>query len=428
MNSSEIFISLDIGTSNIKVIIGEMSDENFNVIGVGNAKSEGIKKGSIVDIDETVRSIKKAVEQAERMVGLQINSVIVGITGNHVQLQPCHGVVAVSSEDREIRDEDIKRVIDAAQVMSIPPEREIIDVIPREFIVDGLGEINDPRGMIGVRLEMEGILITGSKTVLHNVLRCVERAGLQVADICLQPLSAGAVALNKDERNLGVALVDMGAGSTTLTVFDQGSIQFTKVLPIGGDFVTKDISIGLRTTTEDAEGVKQKHGHAFIDMASEEEFFNVARIGSSDEQEFNQYELSHIIEPRMAEIFELILEELSRNGYHELPGGFVLTGGVVTMPGVLELAREILDQNVRVSMPDYIGVREAQYTTGVGLIQFTYKNVKVQGKEVAASISEEQLEEQTVKNRRNTEQRVEKEMNKPGVKNRMKDWFGTFFE
>ncbi|MCF6410476.1 cell division protein FtsA [Pseudalkalibacillus salsuginis] len=427
MNSSEVMISLDIGTSNIKVIIGEMSDESFNVIGVGNAKSEGIKKGSIVDIDETVRSIKKAVEQAERMVGAQINSVIVGITGNHVQLQPCHGVVAVSSEDREIRDEDITRVIDAAQVMSIPPEREIIDVIPREFVVDGLGEINDPRGMIGVRLEMEGILITGSKTILHNVLRCVERAGLDIADICLQPLAAGTVALNKDERNLGVALVDMGAGSTTLTVFDQGSIQFTKVLPIGGDFVTKDISIGLRTTTEDAERVKVKHGHAFIDHASDEESFEVARIGSSNEQQFSQYELAHIIEPRMEEIFGLVMEELHRNGYNELPGGFVLTGGVVAMPGVLELAREVLEQNVRISMPDYIGVREAQYTTGVGLIQFTFKNVKIQGKEVAASISDEQIvEEQPAKKRRNTEQRVEKD--KPGVKNKMKEWFGTFFE
>jgi cell division protein FtsA len=282
--------------------------------------------------------------------------------------------------------------------------------------------------MIGVRLEMEGILITGSRTILHNVLRCVERAGLEVADICLQPLAAGTIALNKDERNLGVALVDMGAGSTTLTVFDQGSIQFTKILPIGGDFVTKDISIGLRTTTEDAERVKVKHGHSFIDHASDEETFEVARIGSSSEQQFSQYELAHIIEPRMEEIFGLIVEELNRNGYQDLPGGFVLTGGVVAMPGVLELAREVLDQDVRISMPDYIGVREAQYTTGVGLIQFTFKNVKVQGKEVAAAISEDSSEEQQpVKKRRNQEQqRVEKD--KPGVKNKMKDWFGTFFE
>ncbi len=181
-----------------------MSNGTMNIIGVGNAKSEGIKKGSIVDIDETVQSIRRAVEQAERMVGLAIKQVIVGINGNHVQLQPCHGVVAVSSADREIGDEDIARVIDAAQVVSIPPEREIIDVIPKQFIVDGLDEINDPRGMIGVRLEMEGMIITGSKTILHNLLRCVERAGLQIADICLQPLATGSVAISKDEKSLGV--------------------------------------------------------------------------------------------------------------------------------------------------------------------------------------------------------------------------------
>jgi cell division protein FtsA len=187
MNSNEIFVSLDIGTSNVKVIIGEMLNDNLNIIGVGNVKSEGLRKGTIVDIDETVHSIKKAIEQAERMVGIAINRVVVGIAGNHIQLQSCHGVVAVSSDNREITNDDILRVIDAAQVVSIPPEREIIDVIPRQFIVDGLDEINDPRGMIGVRLEMEGTIITGSKTVLHNLLRCVERAGLEITDICLQP-------------------------------------------------------------------------------------------------------------------------------------------------------------------------------------------------------------------------------------------------
>jgi cell division protein FtsA len=427
MNSNEIYVSLDIGTSNVKVIIGEMTSDSFNVIGVGSSKSEGIKRGSIVDIDETVRSIKKAVEQAERMVGLQINSVIVGITGNHVQLQPCHGVVAVSSDDREINDEDIARVIDAAQVVSVPPEREIIDVIPREFIVDGLGEINDPRGMIGVRLEMEGMIITGSKTVLHNMLRCVERAGLQIADICLQPLAAGTVALNNDERNLGVALVDIGGGSTTVSVFEQGTLQFTTVLPVGGDYVTNDISIGLKTTKEDAERVKVKHGHAYIDLALEDETFSVARIGSSTEQDVNQFELAHIIEPRVEEMLELVNTELNRNGFGGLPGGYVLTGGMVSMPGVLELAREILQQNVRVSLPDYIGVREPQYTTGVGLIQFTYRNVKIQGKEVAAAIAENQPEPQP-KRRQTIQSNAKKEKESPGVKTKMKNWFGVFFE
>jgi cell division protein FtsA len=424
LNNNEIYVSLDIGTSNVKVIIGEMTGKVLNIIGVGTETSEGIKKGSIVDIDETVRSIKKAIENAERMVGLSINSVIVGVTGNHVQLQSCHGVVAVSSEDREIGDEDIVRVIDAAQVVPLPPEREIIDVIPQQFIVDGLEEINDPRGMIGVRLEMEGIIITGSKTLLHNLLRCVEKAGLEIADICLQPLAASSIALSKDEKSLGVALVDIGGGSTTVSVFEQGILQTTAVLPIGGNHMTKDISVGLRTTTEDAEKVKEKHGHAFIDLASEDESFSVPKIGSSSTQEYNQLELAHIVEPRMTEILELAEEELRKAGFIDLPGGYVLTGGVVAIPGMLELAQDILQQSVRVAVPDYIGVREPQYTTAVGLIQFTYRNVRIQGKEVAASIAPDSMEVQPKKR----QAKKQKEQESAGVTKKMKYWFNSFFE
>ena len=270
MNSNEIYVSLDIGTSSVKVIIGEMVNDALNIIGVGNVPSEGLRKGSIVDIDETVHSIKRAIEQAERMIGMDIRQVIVGITGNHIMLQSSHGVVAVSSENREITDDDIARVIDAAQVVSIPPEREIIDIIPKQFIVDGLDEIHDPRGMIGVRLEMEGTIITGSKTILHNILRCVEKAGLEILDITLQPLAAGAYALSKDEKNLGVTLIDIGGGSTTIALFDQGELVSTTVLPVGGDHITKDISIGLRTSSEEAEKIKLKYGHAFYDHASED--------------------------------------------------------------------------------------------------------------------------------------------------------------
>ena len=202
MSNSEIFVSLDIGTSTVKVMIGEMSDNSLNVIGIGTAKSDGLRKGTIVDIDKTVNSIRKAIDQAERMIGMQINKVIVGIAGNQVGLLPCHGVVAVSSENREITDEDVNRVIEAAEVMSIPPDREIINILPTQFIVDGLDEISDPRGMIGVRLEMEGVIIIGSKTNLHNTLRCVERAGLEVVDIALQPLAAASAALSEDEKSL----------------------------------------------------------------------------------------------------------------------------------------------------------------------------------------------------------------------------------
>ncbi|MFC7392465.1 cell division protein FtsA [Scopulibacillus cellulosilyticus] len=428
MNSKDIYVSLDIGTSNVKVIIGEMTGGNLNVIGIGKSTSKGIKKGSIVDIDETVRSIQKAVEQAERMVGLQIKSVIVGVTGNHIQLQSCHGIVAVSSENREIGDEDIARVMDAAQVMPIPPEREVIDVIPHQFIVDGLEEINDPRGMVGVRLEMEGTIITGSKTILHNLLRCVEKAGLEIADICLQPLALGSVALSKDEMNLGVTLVDIGGGSTNVAVFDQGTLMATFVLPIGGNHVTKDISIGLRTPTEESEEIKVKYGHAFIDTASPDETFTASKIGSSSSEEYSQQDLAYIIEPRIAEIFELVRSEIKKLGFYEMPGGYVLTGGVTAMLGLLDLAQHELDSNVRVAIPDYIGVREPQYTTGIGLIQFAYHNVKVQGKEVAAAISYENYHEAPPKQRKKQKKESQNERERAGMTKKVKDWFGLFFD
>ncbi|HWO95076.1 MAG TPA: cell division protein FtsA [Bacillus sp. (in: firmicutes)] len=429
MNSNEIYVGLDIGTSSVKVIIGEMNNDSLNIIGVGNVKSHGLKKGSIVDIDETVQSIKKAVEQAERMVGIDIKRVVVGVNGNHVHLQDCHGVVAVSSENREIKNEDVQRVLDAAQVMSIPPDREVIDVIPTQFIVDGLEGITDPRGMLGVRLEMEGTLITGSRTILHNFLRCVERAGLEITDICLQPLAAGSIALSNDEKNLGVALVDIGGGSTTVAVFNEGSLQNTIVLPVGGEHITKDLSIVLRTSTEDAEKVKVKHGHAFYDYASEEEVFSVPIIGSDQHQQFNQLEVSEIIEARLQEILELVSQETRRLGFKELPGGYVLTGGVVTMPGVLDLAQLVLKNNVRIAIPDYIGVREPQYTTGVGLIKFAYKNAKIQGRQISAPvhqpIEEVAVEKEVIPQQAPKPKQKKKDEN---FSNRMKKFFGYFFE
>ncbi len=429
MNNNEIYVSLDIGTSSVKVIIGEMVNDSLNVIGVGNVQSEGLRKGAIVDIDETVHSIRKAIDQAERMIGMEITSVIVGITGNHVMLHPSHGVVAVSSENREITDDDIFRVIEAAQVVSIPPERDIIDVIPKQFIVDGLDEINDPRGMIGVRLEMEGTIITGSKTILHNTLRCVERAGLQILDITLQPLAAGAFALSKDEKNLGVALVDIGGGSTTIALFEQGFLKATSVLPIGGDHITKDLSIGLRTSTEDAEKIKIKYGYAFYDHASEEEVFSVPIIGSDQHQQFNQLEISDIIEARMEEIFELIQNEIKRLGVHDLPGGYVLTGGVANTDGILELAEVVLQNSVRIAIPDYIGVREPQYTTAVGLIKFAYKNAKIQGRKMGGGtpalphdMKEKRVQKQTQQKTKPENQPEEK------ITSRVKKFLGYFFE
>lgn len=380
MNRSNVLVSLDIGTSKVKVIIGEVTNDGLNVIGVGTAESNGMKKGAIVDIDQTVHSIQNAVEQAERMIDMEIKNVIVSINGSHVQLQNCHGVVAVSSETREIGDEDIRRVIDVSQVISIPPEREIVDVYPQQFVVDGQDEIKDPRGMIGVRLEMHGLLVTCGKTNLHNILKCVERAGLEVEDICLQPLAAGEVALSKDEKNLGVALVNIGAGSTTVSVFLEGQMIDTLVVPLGGDNITKDLSIGLKTTTEEAENVKKDYGHAYVPEAQKDVTFSVTTIGSNEKKEFDQVLITEIIEARLAEIFDFVRKEIRRMGLLELPGGYVMTGGVVNMPGVTDLARDIFRTNVRTSIPTYIGVREPQFTVGLGTLQFAHRNAKIQGK------------------------------------------------
>ena len=416
MVSNELIVSLDIGTSKVRVMIGEVNNGSINIIGVGQSHSEGIKKGVIVDIDQTVHAIREAVDHAERMVGVSIEEVYVGITGNHIELHETQGVVAVSSEDREIREEDIQRVIQAAKVVAIPPDREIIEVVPKEYIVDGQGSIKDPRGMIGVRLEMEGTIVTGSKTVVHNIVRCAQRTNLRVAGIFLQPLAASTVALSKDDKNMGVVLVDIGAGSTTIGVFEQGKLAATTVIGIGGDHITSDIALGLRTHTEVADRVKTKNGCALIDEASEDVKFKVSRIGSEVEKQFTQVDLANIIEPRAAEIFQLVEDAVYKLGYRdEIAGGYVLTGGTVAMPGMLELAKEELDAPVRIAIPDYIGVRDPAYTTGVGLIQYALQLMERRSISVTPSFKGTQKK-----------QTVTKPRDSGGLMEKVKNWFSEF--
>ncbi len=413
--SNELIVSLDIGTSKVRVMIGEINNGSINIIGVGQSHSEGIKKGVIVDIDQTVHAIREAVDHAERMVGVSIEEVYVGITGNHIELHETQGVVAVSSEDREIREEDIQRVIQAAKVVAIPPDREIIEVVPKEYIVDGQGSIKDPRGMIGVRLEMEGTIVTGLKTVVHNIVRCAQRTNLRVAGIFLQPLAASTVALSKDDKNMGVVLVDIGAGSTTIGVFEQGKLAATTVIGIGGDHITSDISLGLRTHTDVADRVKTKNGCALIDEASEDVKFKVNRIGSDVEKQFTQVDLANIIEPRAAEIFQLVEDAVYKLGFRdEIAGGYVLTGGTVAMPGMLELAKEELDAPVRIAIPDYIGVRDPAYTTGVGLIQYALQMMERRSIRVTPSFKGTQ------------KQTVSKPKDGNGLMEKVKNWFSEF--
>ncbi|MGZ4031138.1 MAG: cell division protein FtsA [Tumebacillaceae bacterium] len=374
MTNGDIIVSLDIGTSKVRAIIGEVNGTGIQIIGVGSADGDGIRKGAIVDIDKTVQSIRAAIDHAERMVGIEITSAYVGISGNHITLQNSRGVVAVNSPNREIGEEDIDRVLQASRVIALPPEREIIDVVSKMYIVDGLDDIADPRGMIGVRLEVEAYIITGSRTVIHNLMRCVERAGLQIAGLVLSPLAASTVALSSDERKLGVGLVDIGAGQTSISIFKDNVLEATSVLPVGGDHVTNDISIGLRTQVEVAERIKIRHGIALVEEANREDAFKVPRVGSNLEKQFNQIDLANIIEPRMQEIFMMVRQEVERLGYRELPGGYVITGGVAALPGVDKLGEHELDAVVRVAIPEYLGVKDSSFINGVGIIKYVARN------------------------------------------------------
>lgn len=377
MSGNDIIVSLDIGTSKVRAIIGEINNGAINIIGVGTAESEGIRKGAIVDIDKTVSSIRNAINHAERMVGIQISEVYVGIAGNHISLQASHGVVAVSNEDREIGHDDIERVLQAAKVIALPPEREIIGIVPKQYLVDGLEGIHDPRGMIGVRLEVEATIITGAKTAIHNLVRCIERAELRLSGLLLMSLAAGQLALSKDEKMLGTCLVDIGAGATTISVFEQGDLIAISTLPVGGEFITNDISIGLRTQSEIAEKIKLKFGCAVVEDAGADQVFKVSRIGSNADKEYSQVDLSNIIEPRTSEIFHLIRQEVKKLGFTELPGGYVLIGGSVSMPGVITIAQNELQASVRIAVPDFIGVRDPSYTAGVGIIHYVTKHMRI---------------------------------------------------
>ena len=370
MSQQNIYAALDIGSSAVKVLIGEVSNGQLHVIGDGYAQSSGVKKSAIVDIEATVQSIKRAVESAERMTNIKINDVILGIPANQIALQPAKGVVAVNSENKEITDDDLHRVMESAQVMSIPPDRELVNLIPRQFIVDSLSEIQDPRGMMGVRLEVDATLITTSRTLGHNLMRCVERAGLNIREIVLQPLAGGQLALTDDELNQGTAYIDIGGGSTTVAFFENGILQETAVIPVGGDHVTKDLSIILKTTTEAAEQIKYQYGHAYFEEASDTELFEVPVVGADSKDQYSQKYIAEIIGFRLAELFDMVLDELGRMGVQDLPGGVVLTGGMAKLEGIAQLARQIMQTRVRVYTPDYIGIRDPGYTTSVGLIHF----------------------------------------------------------
>lgn len=370
MRNQEIIVSLDIGTTSIKVVVAEYINGHANIIGVGNEKSRGLSRGVIVDIDETVYSIQKAIEQAERKANVKINEVVVGVPSNKLAIDDCHGMIAVASENREITSKDVDNVISAAKVRSVPPEREVIAILPQEFIVDGFNGIRDPRGMIGVRLELYARLLTGPRTIIHNIRRCVEKAGLQITEFVIQPQAIASVALNQDEREFGTVVIDMGGGQTSASIIYDNQLKYSFVDQEGGDYVTKDISLILNTSLDSAERIKREFGYAVSSQTSPDEYFPVETVGRKDPVRVDERYLSEIIEARLVQIFETIRDDLQAVDAMDLPGGFVLTGGASSLPGVLELAQKYFGKQVRIYIPEQMGMRNPIYTTSMGMVEY----------------------------------------------------------
>jgi cell division protein FtsA len=371
----EILVGLDIGTTKICAIVGEVTpDGAIDIIGIGTHPSKGLRKGVVVNIDATVASIKRAIEEAEHMGGCEITTVYTGIAGGHIKAFPSHGVVAV--KEKEVRQSDVDRVIDQAKAVAIPLDREVIHVLPQEFVIDDQDGVKEPVGMSGVRLEAKALVVTGAVSSAQNIVKCAQRTGLNVADIVLQPLASSLAVLSEDEKELGVCLVDVGGGTTDIAIYSNGAIVHTAVLSLGGNHLTNDVAVGLRTPTHEAERIKKTHGCAMASMVDKADTVEVPSVGGSGPRTIARSILAEIIEPRVEEIFMLVQHEIQRCGMEEgLASGVVITGGSTLLAGMPEIAEEVLGMPVRRGLPRGIGglvdvVKSPQYATAVGLVMY----------------------------------------------------------
>ena len=374
-----LIVGLDIGTSKVCAIVGEISQsDEIEIIGIGFHPSRGLKKGVVVNIESTVQSIQRAMEEAELMSGCQIHSVFTGIAGSHIRSLNSHGIVAI--RDKEVAASDVDRVIDAARAVAIPADQKILHILPQEFVIDSQEGVREPIGMSGVRLEAKVHMVTGSVSAAQNIIKCVRRCGLDVDDIILEQLASSQAVLIEDEKDLGVCLVDIGGGTTDIAIFTEGAIRHTAVIPIAGDQVTNDIAVALRTPTQNAEEIKIKYACALAQLATADETIEVPSVGDRPPRRLARQTLAEVVEPRYEELLILIQAELRRSGFEDLvAAGMVLTGGSSKMEGLVELAEEILNMPVRLGVPHTISglvdvVRNPIYSTGVGLLMFGHKN------------------------------------------------------
>ena len=405
--TENLIVGLDIGTTKICCIVGHLTEDGLEIVGIGTSPSKGLRKGVVINIESTVTAIQKAIREAELMAGCEIKSVYAGIAGGHIKGMNSQGVIAI--KNREVTSEDLQRVIDAAKAIAIPMDREVLHILPQEFIIDDQDGIREPLGMSGVRLEAKVHIVTGAVASAQNIVKSCNRAGTDVADIVLEQLASSEAVLSPDEKELGVALVDIGGGTSDIAIFSEGAIKHTSVLSIGGDHLTNDIAVGLRTPMAEAEKIKQAYGCCLTSMVGKDETIEVPSVGGREPRILSRQLLAEILEPRVEEIFSLVNRELIKSGYSDLiASGVVITGGSAILPGMPELAEQVFNLPVRRGKPLNIGglvdvVNSPIYATAVGLVKYGSMNTKVQ----SFKVGEENIFERITK--------------------RMKEWFGEFF-
>lgn len=370
----DLLVGLDIGTSKVVAVVAELRpDGAYEVIGMGQTESKGLKKGVVVNIEATVQSIQKALEEAELMADCKISEVFTGIAGSHIRSFNSSGMVAI--KDKEVTPADVARVIETAKAVNIPTDQQILHILTQEFIIDGQEDVREPIGMSGIRLEVKVHIVTGAVSAAQNIVKCVRRCGLEVHDLILQPLASSLAVLTEDEKELGVVLVDIGSGTTDIAIFSEGAIRHTAVIPIAGDQITNDIAMALRTPTPDAEDIKIQYGIAKQVLADPDEMIDVPGVGDRGPRTLSRQALAAVIEPRVEELFSLVHQVVRESGYEELlSSGVVLTGGTAMMPGMVELGEDIFLKPVRVGVPEYRGnlhevVKSPRYSTVMGLLQ-----------------------------------------------------------
>jgi cell division protein FtsA len=405
---NSIVVGLDIGTSKVCAVIGEMTENGVEIIGVGSHASQGLRKGVVINIESTVNSVKKAVEEAGLMAGCEVHTVFTSISGGHIKAFNSHGIVAV--KNKEVTQRDLERVIDAARAVAIPMDRDVLHVLPQDYIIDDQDGIREPLGMSGVRLEAKVHIVTGAATSAQNIVKCCNRTGLNVAEMVLAPLAAAEAVLTDEERELGVVLIDVGGGTTDIAIYHDGTVKHTAVVGIGGNHVTNDIAAGLRTPFNDAERIKQRHGFARASMVSADERVDVPSVAGKGPGSVSRQILCEIIEPRLDEIFELVQKEVAKSGFEgALTSGIVITGGSMLLPGAVEMAERSFGLPVRLGVPTHVRglidiIGNPTFATGVGLVLHGMK-----------------------RHERHSVYRTRDDKILSKVKHRMSDWLSEFF-